>query len=84
MDEIRGTTKRMTKVGNNLRKFDQLKGETSTLQLYHTELIEMRLYKINKTGNRTICRELGKKYNKSPDTIKSDLMIMKRYGVLNE
>lgn len=82
MDEIMGTTNRMRKVGNNLRKFNQLKDETSTLQLYHTELIEIGLDKINKTGNRTICRELGKKYKKSPDTIRSDLMIMKRYGVI--
>ena len=77
-----GTTNRMRKVGNNLRKFNQLEGETATLQLYHTELIEMGLDKIDKTGNRTICRELGEKYKKSPGTIKSDLMIMKRYGVV--
>jgi hypothetical protein len=45
-------------------------------------MIDMGLDVIDKKGNRVVCRELGKKYNKSPETIRGDMMIMKRYGVI--
>jgi hypothetical protein len=82
MDKELGYKNRMRNVGNNLRKFGLLDGESSTLQLYHTDMIDMGLDVIDKKGNRVVCRELGKKYNKSPETIRGDMMIMKRYGVI--
>ena len=82
MDKELGYTNRMRKVGNNLRKFGMLKGETANLQDYHYECIEIGLEEIDKIGGRDMCRKLGEKYKKSSETIRSDMLIMKRYGLL--
>ena len=82
MDIKMGMTNRMRKVGNNLRKFNQIEGEKATLQPYHHELIELGQEKIDKKGGRELCRELGDKYDKSSETIRSDMLIMKRYGLI--
>jgi hypothetical protein len=82
MDKMFGVENRMAKVGNNLRKFNQLEGEKANLQPYHNELIKLGLEKIKERGGRELCRELGEKYDKSSETIRSDMLIMKMYGLI--
>jgi len=83
MDKELGFKNRMRKVGNNLRKFGMLEGETADLQSYHHELIKIGQQKIDEIGGREICRTLGEKYKRSSETSRSDMLIMKRYGLLS-
>jgi hypothetical protein len=82
MDVELGLTNRMRKVANNLRKFNQLEGETANLQNYHNDMIDRGVEKIQKEGVRVFSRRVGERYGKSADTIKSDYTIMKRYGLI--
>jgi len=82
MDIELGLTNRMRKVANNLRKFNQLEGESANLQNYHHDMMKSGIEKIKEEGVRVYSRRLGEKYGKSFQTIKSDYNIMKRYGLI--
>lgn len=83
MDKELGLTNRMRKVGNNLRKFQQLEGEEANLQNYHYDMIDRGVAEIQEEGVRVYCRRMGEKLGKSESTIKSDYTIMKRYGLIS-
>ena len=82
MDIELGLNNRMRKVANNLRKFNQLEGETANLQNYHNGMIKTGVKKIQDEGVRVYCRRAGEKYGISDSTIKGDYSIMKRYGLI--
>ena len=48
MDKELGLTNRMRKVGNNLRKFQQLEGEEANLQNYHYDMIDRGVAEIQR------------------------------------
>ena len=83
MDKELGLTNRMRKVGNNLRKFQQLEGEEANLQNYLYDMIDRGVAEIQEEGVRVYCRRMGEKLGKSESTIKSDYTIMKRYGLIS-
>jgi hypothetical protein len=82
MDFILGLRNRMRKIANNLRKFNQLEGETANLQNYHYDMIDRGVEEIQEEGVRVYCRRIGEKFGVKEDTVKGDYSIMKRYGLI--
>ena len=82
MDKVLGLTNRMKVVGNNLRKFRQIEGETSSMKDYHRRIIATGLKKISEEGVRVYCERMGEEFGVSPSTIRSDYARMKRYGLI--
>jgi len=82
MDSKLGLKRRMSKVGNNLRKFGMLVDETAKLQVYHFQIIADGESYIAKKGVRAYCEMLGSQHGVSMDTIKGDYHIMKRYKLV--
>tara|TARA_A100001391_G_scaffold107412_1_gene71989 strand:+ start:844 stop:1098 length:255 start_codon:yes stop_codon:yes gene_type:complete len=79
MDEALGLKGRMSKVKYNLDKFYFRNKE---LQDYHKEIISTGRADIETIGDREYCRKLGDKYGISSETIRNDLKLIKRYGVI--
>ena len=82
MDIELGLTNRMKVVANQLRKFNQLEGETGTQTEYHKQIIKDGLQVIQEEGIRVYCRRVGEKYGVSDSTVKGDYSVMKRYGLI--
>ena len=61
MDFILGLRNRMRKIANNLRKFNQLEGETANLQNYHYDMIDRGVEEIQEEGVRVYCRRIPRR-----------------------